>query len=459
MTTQRARKVNRSGFGSVRELPSGRWQARYPDPNTGALMAAPRTFINKREALDHIAEVQADRNRGVWIDPRRGERLFGEYAAEWVEQGGTRGKLAPRTRELYSDILRRQLDALSGATLAGITPARVRRWYADTKTTLASASPPGKGRGGHPARAWALQRGMPVAPTGRLSPELLGQWRAAGAPVPAAEARPVSARRGEARLGQAYRLLHAILATATSDGLIASNPCRIVGAGSVRDPERPYLAPEQLQRIVMAMGVEFDVPVRVMLGAHLRVGELIGLQRGDYDRQRGVLRVERQMIVIDNREVPTPTKTGETRNVPLPPSVAKALEAHIDSAAGFPRSPMFARSDGHALSRHALQRAWRKAVRSTGLTGYHLHDVRHTGLTLAAVAGATTRELMARAGHRTNRAAGIYQHIAEGRLTVLAERLDGLLGGGDDAPNGTTVAHAPGSGPSGRVVEGGENRA
>ena len=82
----------------------------------------------------------------------------------------------------------------------------------------------------------------------------------------------MSPRRGEARLGQPYRLLHAILGTVTADKLIASNPCRIVGAGSVHDPERPNLAPEQLQAIVAAVGYGFDVAMRTMLGAHLRLG-------------------------------------------------------------------------------------------------------------------------------------------------------------------------------------------
>ena len=56
-----------------------------------------------------------------------------------------------------------------------------------------------------------------------------------------------------------------------------------------------------------------------------------------------------------------------------------------------------------------------------------MHDVRHAGLTAAAQVGATTRELMARAGHRTARAALIYQHAAEERDAVLAARLDALI--------------------------------
>jgi hypothetical protein len=52
--------------------------------------------------------------------------------------------------------------------------------------------------------------------------------------------------------------------------------------------------------------------------------------------------------------------------------------------------------------------------------------LRHLGLTLAAVAGATTRELMQRAGHSTARAALIYQHAPEDRDSVIAAALSEL---------------------------------
>lgn len=57
-----------------------------------------------------------------------------------------------------------------------------------------------------------------------------------------------------------------------------------------------------------------------------------------------------------------------------------------------------------------------------------MHDVRHAGLTMAAQGGATTRELMARAGHSTPRAALIYQHAAEERNLTIAAKLDLLSG-------------------------------
>ena len=59
-------------------------------------------------------------------------------------------------------------------------------------------------------------------------------------------------------------------------------------------------------------------------------------------------------------------------------------------------------------------------VRGAGVDELHFHDLRHTGATLAATTGATTRELMARMGHASPRAALIYQHATQERDQAIA---------------------------------------
>jgi integrase len=59
-------------------------------------------------------------------------------------------------------------------------------------------------------------------------------------------------------------------------------------------------------------------------------------------------------------------------------------------------------------------------------SGLHFHDLRHTGGTLAAATGATLKELMARLGHSSTRAAMIYQHATRNRDQVIAKALGEL---------------------------------
>jgi integrase len=51
---------------------------------------------------------------------------------------------------------------------------------------------------------------------------------------------------------------------------------------------------------------------------------------------------------------------------------------------------------------------WRKAI-AAGLSGIHIHDLRHAGNHFAASTGASLAELMGRMDHSTTRAALIYQ--------------------------------------------------
>ncbi|MCW2610661.1 MAG: site-specific integrase, partial [Cryptosporangiaceae bacterium] len=59
-------------------------------------------------------------------------------------------------------------------------------------------------------------------------------------------------------------------------------------------------------------------------------------------------------------------------------------------------------------------------MKALGAQGLRFHDLRHTGNTLAAATGASTKELMARMGHASMRAALIYQHASADRDADIA---------------------------------------
>ena len=56
------------------------------------------------------------------------------------------------------------------------------------------------------------------------------------------------------------------------------------------------------------------------------------------------------------------------------------------------------------IHRKTFYRNWNRATKAVGLPGFHFHDLRHTGNTLAATTGASTKELMSRMGHASARA-------------------------------------------------------
>jgi integrase len=90
--------------------------------------------------------------------------------------------------------------------------------------------------------------------------------------------------------------------------------------------------------------------------------------------------------------------------------------------------------------------AWPYAVCAIGVEGLHFHDLRHTGNSFAAASDAALRDLMARMGHDSERAAMIYQHEARGADQVITKAIDSQLPAGlrgdqddDDGQSGSLV--------------------
>jgi Phage integrase family len=85
-----------------------------------------------------------------------------------------------------------------------------------------------------------------------------------------------------------------------------------------------------------------------------------------------------------------------------------------------PDSLVFVGPKGGRLRRSNFRNIWINARNEAGLPGLHLHDLRHTGNTMAAATGASLRELMERMGHSSTRAALIYQHATRERDEAIA---------------------------------------
>jgi integrase len=99
---------------------------------------------------------------------------------------------------------------------------------------------------------------------------------------------------------------------------------------------------------------------------------------------------------------------------------------------------------GGRLRRSNFRGLWIKARYGVGLPGLHLHDLRHTGKTMAAATGASLRELMERMGHSSTRAAMIYQHATGERDEAIATAMGEALTRAREA-RGKADRHATGT--------------
>ncbi|MGY9066837.1 tyrosine-type recombinase/integrase [Streptomyces sp. SUK 48] len=361
----RRRTQRRREFGTVRQLPSGRWQARYLGP-AGQRHKAPETFDSKTEAQDWLNLVRADIERNHWRDPDAGAVNFENYALRWLEERG----LAPTTVDRYSGLLRLHiLPTFGGKDLDEITPPSVRTWRAE-------------------------------------------RLKATGATT----------------VAKSYRLLKAILQTAVDDDLLRSNPCRIKGAGKEEADERPTATVEQVFDLADAMGPRWRLMVLLGAFASLRPEELAELRRHSVDLDECSLRITHASPELTNgrRVTGDPKSRAGKRTVYLPDFVLPELRRHLRwFAEKEPDGLLFVGEKGAPFRRSTFGRKWRKARRKVGMPDtFRFYDLRHTGNTLAADTGAKLKDLMVRAGQSSERAQLIYQHSTAKHQRRLAQGID-----------------------------------
>jgi integrase len=366
--------AGRRHFGSIRKRASGRYQARYTGPD-GKTYNAPATFERKTDASKWLSARETEITRGEWINPDAGEIEFGAYADQWMKDR----VLKTRTRELYDGLLRNHLLPTFGAEqIARITLASIRRW-----------------------RKERLDAG-PLAD------------------------RPF----GPVTVAKAYRLLHAIMETAADDELIRRNPCRIDGAGQEDSAER------QVIPLPVVFGIAAKIPARwralVLLATftQMRFGELAGLTRDRLDLGHCEIHITEALVQPDKGGliVEPPKSRAGKRALSFPAELVPELRTHLDRyAEPGRRGLVFVGPKGGKLRRSNFNKIWSKACARAGVPGTHFHDLRHTGGTLSATTGATTKELMARLGHSSPRAAMIYQHATRDRDKLIAAALGRLL--------------------------------
>ena len=212
--------------------------------------------------------------------------------------------------------------------------------------------------------------------------------------------------------GEGYRLLRTILTTAVEDELIVRNPCVIKGAGV----ERLARAADRDDRA----GLRARRRDRAALPGHGAPGDL---HRPAARRAARAAPAHLDLLHRTSRSWSSPrssrtARSSSARRRPTPAAAPSPIPRCSSptskstcawAAAGNGRLCSPARRP--AATAATLYTAWSRARRAVGSNGLRFHDLRHTGNTLAASTGASTKELMSRLGHASPRAALIYQHV------------------------------------------------
>ncbi len=188
--------------------------------------------------------------------------------------------------------------------------------------------------------------------------------------------------------------------------------------------------PEEVARIAAAIDERFRAMVLLAAYCSLRHGELAGLRRGRVDLLHRVIAVEEQAVELAGGQIVfgPPKSAAGVRRVAIPPDLVPVLEDHLTHfVASEPEALVLTSPEGHPLRRTKFRPRWAAACHAAGVSALHLHDLRGSGATWAAHAGATLREIMERLGHSTPTVALRYQHATAERDQAIAQRLGALM--------------------------------
>jgi len=385
-------KEHRS-FGTIIET-RGRFKVRYTGPDR-KLHRAGITFTTRERAQGWLSEERKLIELHEWTPPslrraqvHKDELTLDEFARDWIAKRLVRGRpLKDRTREHYLDIHERWFTPLHDLQLASITQADIDRWY----------------------------HGLPAAPTMRI---------------------------------HAYSLLKAIYRTAVTRKLVEESPVDVEGATARATPKDvTLLTVAQVQALSDAVPPRHRLLILLAAWCGLRFGELTALRRRDIDLAEGTITVEQAAVTVSGqRLITTPKSAAGYRTIYLPPHLTEDVRQHLAiftptgaDALVFPgnegqpltpgqvhgHSPRFDKGTGK--KKHPGN-GFYKARHQIGRPDFRFHDLRHFAATMAAISGATTKELMQFAGHSDIHAAMRYQEAVTDRKRDLAHRMAALAG-------------------------------
>jgi integrase len=192
--------------------------------------------------------------------------------------------------------------------------------------------------------------------------------------------------------------------------------------------------PATMVRILQAMtshqpgSLVYQQMTAVVYFAGLRPSEVVMLRRRSLYLPTGGLwgRVDVTEADIDN-DTPGEPKTGP-RSVPIPPILVEQLRSWLDDHPGSDDSLLFRTRTGTRPSGSNWTRAWRRALETTGNTGWRIYDCRHAAATTWLGCGAPLGEVARRLGHTVDTLVSVYVGALTGDESVTNQRISDALG-------------------------------
>lgn len=234
-----------------------------------------------------------------------------------------------------------------------------------------------------------------------------------------------------------HRVLHRALKVAEMQGLIASNPAKLVIRPKVARKEMKVLSDTDVRQfMIVAQGTRNEALYQLAVTTGMRQGEILGLQWPDVDWASLTIGVRRQMQYIrgEGLVLNQPKTTTSVRTVQIGPVTLRKLMAHrklmeFEQGLDFnPKGLVFISRRGKAMGEKGVRTDFQGLLRKAGLPKMRFHDLRHTAASLMLSSGMPVIKVARQLGHaRPSTTLDIYGHLIPGLEAEAAAKLDELV--------------------------------
>ncbi len=301
-------------------------------------------YATKREAENRQKEQSAKLVTGTYASPSAGRVSFGEVAEAWYQSKAVRVK--GKTLEGYRSLLDTQvLPRWENTAVGDIEWQSIQKWVGQLTQTK---------------------------PSRRKTDGL-----------------------SASRVVQAYHVLRGVLSYAVRCRMLSANPAADIDLPRKPAPDKRYLTHQQVADLAAQCG-EYDALVLVLAYCGLRWGEATALKWRHVDFDRARIEVRASVERVNGNYRLGPTKTHETRSVPIPPPVSKLLRERC----GSPDSLVFPGAVGF-MKNHEFRKVFNPAATRAGVAGLSPHELRHTCASLAIRSRASIKTVQRLLGHAT----------------------------------------------------------
>ncbi|UVJ53779.1 site-specific integrase [Trueperella pyogenes] len=387
------------GFGAIRRLPSGKFQAKFIHPHTPYTpdgrrnyITAPTTFTTKTAAATWLSSVKTDVERGIWKSPEQVDRERVEAEQQARRDGFTVGDFIPQflvTRDWGTETRRKETERLKNYIIP--------KW----------GGVPLKQVTANDVDAWInveFDRGIP------------------------------GARR------KCFELFRSLLREAQRRALVA-----VVATDAVKliDPKGDTLQAEQRRQkkrepraltaqevtaVVANIAPQYSLLVRLLVATGIRLGEARFARGTDVVKDgAGVVWLQVSGTYSGNGKRAYEKRGGKTKNsirkIPVVSSLAVELfeqaqaqgEKYLFPAVLDPQLP---------VNEVSFRAALKVATARAGIEHVAPHDFRHTAASNMVATGFEQAAILSIMGHGSSQILARYTHVFDERKLELMQQLD-----------------------------------